>query len=410
MNPVNQGHCAVTEYRGQRTISELKASPGRPGLVSKGLILAILYVLYTRMVMDTPAKKRLSASKATDVIRWIVGWIAKNPSHFRLTQDDILNARIPCVSFIRRHFQFPAKFIFARIDEWSKRLAWHVEALLPIKPSCSHALWQIDGQFMTGKKLMRYLVGEGYSGKKIAGFCDESFSRIGSLYILRAVDVASSAQLGHCVLKHRANQLDVGRFLRAIILNWGCPLEIRVDLAGEHIAHGIYDILNERLDIGVQYKSSKSARLNASIESHHHNHSKLTASVYVEEKAPMVEIDGQTFVSVEAFATASDIAANRHTNRRMRESRSSPDELLDELPSVCRHHASAARIRSSFFFEWTRRVNGQKCSFSLGGREFHDRRLRYYSHVVIRYYPAFEGDRFEVRSKSGERLAKWTIN
>lgn len=67
--------------------------------------------------------------------------------------------RMPSLSFLRRLFQEGERQIVACMNESLLRLAYHIEALLPIKPLCSHALWQLDGQFVSRAKLMRYLKG-----------------------------------------------------------------------------------------------------------------------------------------------------------------------------------------------------------------------------------------------------------
>lgn len=46
---------------------------GRPVAVVKGVMRAIIYVLYTRLVKGQVGKKRLSAPKALEVIEWIIG-------------------------------------------------------------------------------------------------------------------------------------------------------------------------------------------------------------------------------------------------------------------------------------------------------------------------------------------------
>jgi len=391
--------------------SESSPAAGRPVSVVTGVMLAIIYVLYTRLVKGQTGGKRLSVPVAIELIEWLIAWMGRNPAHYNLSQAELIDAQIPSESFLRRLFQLGEKLIVARMNETTLRLAHHIEALLPIKPSCSHALWQLDGQFISRAKLLRYLLAAGYKGKKFFGFHHDLVGSVKSLYVLRVVDVATSLQLGFAVLLLRANQLDVARFLRDVILRWGRPLELRVDLAGEHAAFQLHRFLKDALDIGLQYKDNQSPKLNATVEVLHRIHSVLTAETCVLEEIPLlISVEEELVASVEAYETAARRSDAIYAHRPMVRLKRSPSQMMESYRSVGRQVTPSSMVQVCYC-EWTCRVNLHAMSFSVCDLEIRHPHLRFYSLIRARFYPAYEGDRLEVRAVNLEEvLFRCTVN
>ena len=367
-------------------------------------MLAIIYVLYTRLVKDQTGGKRLSVPVAIEIIEWLIAWMGRNPAHYNLSHAELIDARIPSESFFRRLFQNGGKLLVARITETTLRLVYHIEALLPIKPSSSHALWQLDGQFITRAKLLRYLRNAGYKGPKFVRFHDNLVGSIKGLYVLRVVDVATSFQLSYAVLFLRANQLDVARFLQDVILRWGRPLELRVDLAGEHPAFQLNEVLKDRLNIGVQYKDNRSPKLNASIEVMHRIHSVLTAETCLLEEIPLLVSVGEELVaSVEAYEMAAKRSDEIYAHRPNVRLKRSPNQMMESYPSVGRE-VDPDWLAQACYFEWTCRVNRDAMSCVVGDLEIQHPLLRFYTKVRVRYYPSYDGDRLEVRAVNIEEV------
>jgi len=62
-------------------------------------MLAIIYVLYTRLVKDQTGGKRLSVPVAIEIIEWLIAWMGRNPAHYNLSHAELIDARIPSESF-----------------------------------------------------------------------------------------------------------------------------------------------------------------------------------------------------------------------------------------------------------------------------------------------------------------------
>lgn len=371
---------------------------GHSASLVTGVLLAILYVLYTRLVKEQTGGKRLSVPVAIELIEWLIEWLGRNPAHYHLSHSELKDARVPSESFLRRLFQFGEELLVARMTETTLRLAHHIEALLPIKPTCSHALWQLDGQFITRAKLLRYLRDAGYEGPRFFGFHHNAIGSVELLYVLRVVDVATSVHLGFAVLVGRANQLDVARFLRDVILRWGRPLELRVDLAGEHTAFQLHCFLKHRLDIGLQYKDNKSPKLNASVEVLHRIHSVLTAEVCLLEDIPLlVSVEDELVASVEAYEIAAELGDLIYEQRPIVRLKRSPNQMMQSYPSVARE-IEPSLMAQSCFFEWTCWVNRAARSFFVCDLVINHSLLRFYTKVRVRFYPSYDGDRLEVHA------------
>lgn len=380
---------------------------GRPAEIVQGLMLCIICAIFGRMVQGQRPTRKISVPQAIVLIEWILDWMSKNPAHYGLTLEEVQGATKPCESLLRRHFHHNAE-LTARLDDSTRPLAQRIEALLPVKPSCSHALWQMDGQFLTRKKATLYLKKAGYTGHQISSFVTQGGEDVKSLYVLRAIDVASSFQLGITILPYRANQLDVARFLLELFMNWGLPRELRVDLGGEHIAHGVRHIVRDLLDVGWQPKTSKSAKLNGSIEVHHRIHSVLIAQVAIQGQIPLLVNEGNKMVaSIAALGVASRHASEIYANRKMASTGKSPQELLAELPSLARTHLTDDELRSMFHFDWIRCIDRRSTSLRLGELVIQHDILRYHRKVRVRFYPSYNGDRLEVRKLYSKELLLW---
>lgn len=391
---------------------EGKSHPGRAAKVLQGVMLAIVWVIYCQYVRGKRRRDRITVPEAIDLALWLLRRIALRSAHFGLSEGEVRTAEIPSESYWRRLFQKADALLQPRLDEATLHLASHVEALLPKKTNSCHALWQLDGQFMTVGKLNEYLRRSGYEGPRVTDFQTAEVDVRGSVYILRAVDVASHVLLGYAILGRRANQLDVARFILELNLEWGLPLEIRLDLAGEHIAFGLYEILNQRLGIGLQYKSNRSAKLNSSVEVAHDIHSLDTVKSATKLHGFLQSEDGRRYVaSMELYAVAADSARLVRMFRPMCEMGQSRAEKLAELPAVGLRHISSAVLRSVYHFDWVRRIDQKEGSFQLGGYKFDHPHLKFYQKVKIRFFPSYAGDWFEVRHYTSEEvLFKWKLS
>lgn len=225
------------------------------------------------------------------------------------------------------------------------------------------------------------------------------------------IDVSTSYQLALAVLTLRANQLDIARFLRDVILKWGRPLELRVDLAGEHTAFQLYTFLKGRLDIGLQYKDNRSPKLNASVEVLHRIHSVLTAEVSLAEKIPLfASVDNKVFASLEGFEKAAIRADEVYAERPIVRLRRSPSHMMQGHPNVARE-VEPSLMEQSCFFEWTCRVKRAARSIFVCDLEIKHSLLRFYTKVRVRFYPSYDGDRLEVRAVNREGvLFRCTVN
>ena len=325
-------------------------------------------------------------------------WISHDPVHWGITDADILTAKIPCRSYMCRLFQDPDRLLYPLITAEIHNLTQHLEALLVKKTTSCHALWQLDGQWITKRKLTRSLKKAGYKDKSISDFCSVDGNGVTLLYLLRAVDAGSGMMLGFVVLTLRANQLDIARFILSLFDEWGLPLELRVDLAGEHTAIQIFTILTQRLNVGVQYKTNLSAKLNSSVEVLHRDHAAQTAKIILNNNVIFCDVEGSTsrIIRVEDYAIAAINAADVHANRPMRKSGKNRLELLSTLPD-CSRHVSHETLHRAFFLEWTKMVDRKNRELVFGEYIYSHHSLRFFYKVKIRIYPSYDGDRIEVR-------------